>query len=141
MRKILLSTALASTLFMGACSSLGTLPVEIQTAVTQTQAIARAICAFEPTAATIGAVAASLFPGGGAIDTVANGVAAAICAAVAGTPVPTTPVPVSITASSARGGAARGVSINGVPIEGRFSSKARKAKMINGVVLNGNFTK
>ena len=140
MRKLLFSSAIVSTLFLGACSStggIGTLPGEIQTLVGQTTAIAQAICAFEPTAATIGAVAASLFPGGGAIDAVANGVASAICAAVAGTPVPTnTTVPVSITASVARNGVMKGVSINNVPVEGQFLQKARrmhKVKLVNGI--------
>lgn len=147
MKKLLLSAALVGSLALGGCSTTGglpQLPVEIQTLASQTQAIAQAICAFEPTAATIGAVAASLFPGGGAIDTVANGVAAAICSAVAGTPVPATPVPVTISAAAGKGGAMRGVSVNGVAVEGHFVSKAkklRKAKMINGVVINGTYTK
>ena len=144
MKKILLSTALGSAFFLANCSSLPNLPAEVTTVTSQVQAFAQALCQFEPTAATIGAVAASLFPGGGAIDTVANGVASAICAAVAGTPVPVTPVPVTITASARRGGAMKGVAINGVPVEGQFMHKARKmhkAKLINGIVVNGAFTK
>ena len=145
MRKFLPTAVLAISL--GACSTTGglnPLPVEIQTLASQTQAIAQAICAFEPTAATIGAVAASLFPGGGAIDTVANGVAQAICSAVAGTPVPATPVPVTISASGRKGAGYRSVYVNGVSIEGQFVHKAHKlhkAKYINGVVINGSFVK
>lgn len=123
MRKALLSTALVSSMFLASCSSLPNLPVQITTLTSQTQAIAQAICQFLPTAQTIGAVAASLFPGGGAIDVVANGVASAICAAVAGTPVPATPVPVQLTAAAARHGVARKVAINGVIIEGQFAKK------------------
>jgi len=156
MKKLLLTSVFA--LSLSACSTTGglnPLPVEIQTLATQTQAIAQVICAFEPTAATIGAVAASLFPGGGAIDTVANGVAKAICSAVAGTPVPATPVPVTISASGRKGAGYRSVYVNGVAgyksvyvngisIEGQFMHKAHKlhkAKYINGVVINGSFVK
>jgi outer membrane murein-binding lipoprotein Lpp len=136
MKKLLLPAVVSLSLI--GCTSTGglsNLPVEIQTLSSQTQAIAQAICKFVPTVATIGAVAASLFPGGGAIDTVANGVAAAICSAVAGTPVPATPVPVTISASARKGGALK-ARINGIPIEGQF-----KTKYINGTAINGSFVK
>lgn len=143
MKKVIISIALAGSVFLTSCTGLGNLPVQINTLTSQTQAFAQALCKFLPTAQTIGAVAASLFPGGGAIDTVANGVAAAICSAVAGTPVPATPVPVSISAAAVHGqfGVARKVSINGVVIEGQFAHSAKKFKRVNGVLINGEFSK
>jgi hypothetical protein len=142
MKNLLLSTALASSLLLGACGTTGGLniPAEISTVTSQATAIAQAVCAFVPTAATIGAIAASLFPGGGPIDVVANGVASAICAAVAGTPVPITPVKASISAAVKRSGA-KGVAINGIPVEGHFSHGAKRARMINSIIVNGSFTK
>jgi hypothetical protein len=84
MKKALISTALASTLFLANCSSTGlsNIPAQITTVTTQTQAIAQTLCQFLPTAQTIGQIAASLFPQGAPIETVANGVATAICNAV-----------------------------------------------------------
>jgi outer membrane murein-binding lipoprotein Lpp len=135
MKKILLATALCGTLVLGACASVQTalnnLPAQITTVTSETQAIATAVCAFEPTAATISGVVAALFPAGGPINTVATGVAQAICNAV--------------TAKSGKyGGSAPMVA--GVLIEGHFVTKAHslavKHKLeINGVQIEGHFVR
>lgn len=121
MKKLLLSAALVSMVSLGGCatieSALPNLPAEIATVTSQTQAIAAAVCAFEPTAATVGAVVASLFPNGGAIDAMANAAADAICKAV-------TSMPVAPVAASATLGPNFPM-VNGVVIEGHFINKAR----------------
>lgn len=111
MKKALLSAALAGSLFLGSCTALTNLPTQISTVTTQTQAIAQTLCQFLPTASTIAAIAASLFPGGGPIETVASGVANSICNALTSVP---------LSAVKGRHGALK-ASVNGIPIDGHYT--------------------
>jgi hypothetical protein len=127
-----LITVLTGSIALAGCSSLPQLPAEITTVTSETTAIAEAVCAFEPTAATISGVVASLFPGGGAIDTVATGAAQAICQAV--------------TAKGFKLGSTSPPMVGGIAIEGHFVSKSaklamKKKLMLNGVIINGQFIK
>ena len=131
MKKLIITSALITTLAMGGCASVQTalnnLPAQITTVTSETQAIAVALCSFEPTAATISGVVAALFPNGGAINTVATGVAGAICQAV--------------TAKSVKLGGSVPM-VAGVIIEGQFVAKSMKKKLsVHGVTIEGRYVK
>lgn len=100
---------LASTLLLSACT---TVPVvnpntgnPVVTDVAKVQALAVKICAFEPTAATVTAIIASLVPGASPTVTLISQIAQSICDAVA------PKVQALLSAPPA---------VNGVPVEGRF---------------------
>lgn len=131
-KRIVVLAAALGTLTLGACSTLNNLPVQITTAASQTQEIAKALCAFEPTVATVAGVIAALYPNGGAIATVASGAASAICDAV--------------TAKSATLRSAAVPTVAGVIIEGRFITKseqkaAKRSLSVSGVPIEGRFVR
>jgi hypothetical protein len=111
MNKALTAIALAGTLFLANCSTLGGgLPTQAQiTAITaQAQSATQTACGFLPTAQTIGGIAASLFPNGAPIETMISTVASAICNALT-----------THAAVRGRAGVAR---FHGVPIHGHYVS-------------------
>lgn len=89
MRRIMMGVALLGAISLGACSStqVAQVDTELAAAVTQAEAVTLELCSFQPTEATVMGVIAALFPGGAAINAVAQGVAQDICAAVAPAPV------------------------------------------------------
>lgn len=100
---------LASTLLLGACTTVPGVnsPVTppVVNDIMKIQALAVKICSFEPTAATVNAILASLVPGAAPTLTLISQVAHSICNAVA--------PPIQAFVSTAP-------TVNGVPVEGRF---------------------
>lgn len=76
--------ALAAGLSLGACST--TQLGQVDTAASQAVAFTQNLCQFVPTVSTVTGIIAALFPGGGAINTVATGVAQDICQAISAAP-------------------------------------------------------
>jgi len=106
MRKYLIASVCAGSLLSG-CSTVPTnLPAQVTGVIEQAQTTAVAVCAFEPTAETVAAIASALFPAGGPIATVALGVAKAVCNAV--------------TAKSAKRKGGNLVFVKGILVEGHF---------------------
>ena len=109
MRKLLMSTAVACSVMLGACST-----TQVTNFLAQVQADTAAACLFVPTIDTILAVAQSLgfapaAIAGAAITTVAN----AICSQVP------PPASAKYRALAKQGGPAKGIgSVNGVQISG-----------------------
>ncbi len=80
MRKIVLASALAGALALAGCATVGGVST-ISTATVQADAVS--ICGWEPVAADIATVIASLVgPAGSAVVVTANSVATAICNSV-----------------------------------------------------------
>ena len=111
MKRFLISTALACGLLTSSCTTVpGVDPITgnpIATEITNIQALAVQICAFQPTAATVAAILATFVPGAAPVTEIINQVAQSICGAV--------------TAKAYRRGARHGFArVNGVPIDGQF---------------------
>ena len=132
MKKFIIASALACGLLTTSCTTVpGTDPITgnpIATEVTNIQAIAVQICAFEPTVATVTGILATFVPGASPVAAITNQVAQSICSAV--------------TAKAGRLGGS--MMVNGVPINGSFVARNRKggrkgSPMVNGVVVDGHF--
>lgn len=82
--KTLAGLATLAALGLAACgTTTGSTAVgNINTFSSNVQAISRALCAFEPTLATVAAIAATLVPGASPVEVLASKVADGICAAV-----------------------------------------------------------
>ncbi len=110
MRKLLISASLACGLLTSSCTTLtpGVDPItggNIAAEITQVQALATQICAFEPTAQTIAAILSTFAPGVAPISAIVFQAANSICSAVS-------------TKSYRRGAGL--VKVRGVAIFGRF---------------------
>jgi hypothetical protein len=84
LRKLTLAAVAASSIALGGCATTGSAPTDITSFVAQVQATTSAVCAFVPTAETVASIISTLGgPAGATIVGTANGIASAICAAVA----------------------------------------------------------
>ncbi len=84
MRNIIFAGVAAASISLGGCATLGTAPTDITSFIGQIQATTAAVCAFVPTAETVASVIGAVGgPAGVGIVATANGIASAICAAVA----------------------------------------------------------
>lgn len=113
MRKFVLAALAASSIALGGCATTGGLaPTDITSFVAQVQATTSAVCSFVPTAETVASIISTLGgPAGAAIVGTANGIASAICAAVA---------PAAPGKASSRLRAAGPPTVAGVVIHGKF---------------------
>jgi len=108
MRKLISMGALA--LSLAGCATTGGAPAtDVSSFIAQVQATTAAVCAFEPTAATVADIIGTISgPAGAGIAATASGIAAAICNAVAPPP------------ASGRLRAAGPPTVAGVVIHGKF---------------------
>ena len=110
MKKFLAIAILAASMSLGACATLT--PAQITAAEDIVIADAIAVCGFEPTIATVGAlIANAVVPGSAAITGVAAGLANSICAAE---------IAANKPAVAGMRKLAGPVVINGVEIQGHF---------------------
>lgn len=110
MKKLLTAVLLAGSLALAGCA--GMTPAQITAAEDVVIGDTIAICGFEPTIATVGAlIANALVPGSAAITGVAAGLANSICAAE---------IAASKKPAAALRMASEPVTVNGVRIYGRF---------------------
>ncbi len=86
MRKFLIAASAAASIGLGGCATTGgvTSPTDITSFIAQVQATTSAVCSFVPTVETVASVIGAVTgPAGAGIVATANGIASAICSAVA----------------------------------------------------------